>query len=310
MELWQLRTFSEIAETLNFTKASEKLNLTQSAVSHQIKALEEELGVPLFIRAKRGVILTDAGKIALEYANRILNEAEEMRERVVGREKALEGRVRVAAATQALVFLFAPLFEEFMDAYETVELVFRTTVSTEQTIEDILNGVADVGFASLPVYSPILEVDELFDDELVLVVGKKHKLAKQTQVSAKDLEKERWILFERGASIRRATDAFFKKVKVEPEMSLESNDTYFIKLMIEHGLGVSLMPSWAVREEIENKKLAQVRIEKSELKRSVAMVSLKGNNSAPIRAFVQYVLEKKAELQTLALDESAFDSSK
>ena len=146
MELWQLRTFSEIAETLNFTKASEKLYLTQSAVSHQIKALEEELGVPLFIRAKRGVILTDAGKIALEYANRILNEAEEMRETVVGREKALEGRVRVAAATQALVYLFAPLFEEFMDAYETVELVFRTTVSTEQTIEDILNGVSRCRF--------------------------------------------------------------------------------------------------------------------------------------------------------------------
>ncbi len=166
MELWQLRTFREIAETLNFTKASEKLNLTQSAVSHQIKALEDELGVPLFIRAKRGVILTDAGKIALGYAKRILNESEEMLEKIVGREKALEGRVRVAAATQALVYLFAPLFEEFMDAYDTVELVFRTTVSTEKTIEDILNGVADVGFASLPVYSPVLEVEELFEDEL------------------------------------------------------------------------------------------------------------------------------------------------
>src|SRR5688572_12109313 len=166
IELWQLRTFVAVAETLNFTKASEKLYLTQSAVSHQIKALEEELGVPLFIRAKRGVILTDAGKIALEYANRILVEAEEMRAQVVGREKALEGRVRVAAATQALVYLFAPLFEDFMDKYETVELVFRTTVSTEQTIEDILNGVSDVGFASLPVYSPLLEIDELFDDKL------------------------------------------------------------------------------------------------------------------------------------------------
>ncbi len=309
MELWQLRTFSAIAETLNFTKASEKLNLTQSAVSHQIKALEEELGVPLFIRAKRGVILTDAGKTALEYANRILNEAEEMREKVVGREKALEGRVRVAAATQALVYLFAPLFEDFMDKYETVELVFRTTVSTEQTIEDILNGVSDVGFASLPVYSPLLEIDELFDDKLVLVVGKKHKLAAQKGVTAKDLEKERWVLFERGASIRRATDAFFKKVEVEPEMSLESNDTYFIKLMVEHGLGVSLMPSWSVREEIETGKLALVRIEKSELKRSVAMVSLKGNNSAPIRTFLEYVLDKKADLQKLALDETALKRS-
>jgi DNA-binding transcriptional LysR family regulator len=302
MELWQLRTFTAIAETLNFTKASEKLHLTQSAVSHQIKALEEEFGVPLFIRAKSGVVLTDAGKIALRYAARILNEAEEMREKVTGREKALTGRVRVAAATQALVYLFAPLFEEFMDAFETIELVFRTTVSTEQTVEDILEGVADVGFASLAVYSPVLQVTQIFDDKLSLVVGKKHRFAKQTEISIKDLKKERWILFERGASIRRATDDFFKKVKVEPEMALESNDTYFIKLMIEHGLGVSLMPSWAVREEIKNGKLAQIRIKGHELKRSVAMLSLKGAQSAPIRAFTEFVIKHKDKLQSAAMD--------
>ena len=301
MELWQLRTFRTVAETLNFTKASEKLHLTQSAISHQIKALEAELRVPLFIRAKRGVILTDAGRVALEYAIRILDETEELRERVAGREKSLVGRVRVAAATQALVYLFAPLFEAFMEANASIELLFRTTVSTEQTVEDILNGVADVGFASLAVYSPTLQVVELFEDELVLVVGTRHRLARLERISTAELEKERWILFERGASIRRATDSFFKKVKVEPETALESNDTYFVKWMIQHGLGVSLMPSWTVREEIENGKLAQVRIKKHSLKRSVAMVSLKGAKSAPIRAFIEYILEQKETLQKLAI---------
>ena len=308
MELWQLRTFAEIAETLNFTKASEKLYLTQSAVSHQMKSLEEEFGVPLFIRAKSGVVLTDAGKIALRYAKRILDEAEEMRQKVTGREKALAGRVRVAAATQALVYLFAPLFEEFMDAFETIELVFRTTVSTEQTVEDILEGVADVGFASLAVYSPVLQVTEIFDDELSLVVGKKHRLARATEISIKDLKKERWILFERGASIRRATDDFFKKVKIEPETALESNDTYFIKLMIEHGLGVSLIPSWAVREEVKSGKLAQIKIKGHELKRSVAMVSLKGAQSAPIRAFTEFIFAQKDKLQSLAIIPTAKNS--
>lgn len=302
IELWQLRTFVAVAEMLNFTKASEKLYLTQSAVSHQMKALEAEFGVPLFIRAKSGVILTDAGNVALEYARRILSETEEMRERVAGPEKALAGRVRVAAATQALVFLFAPLFEEFMDAFESVELVFRTTASTEQTVEDILEGVADVGFASLGVYSPILRVVELFDDELLVVVGKKHRLAKQTEISIKELEKERWIMFERGASIRRATDDFFKKVKIEPETALESNDTYFIKIMIERGLGVSLMPAWAVRQETTSGKLAPLRIKGHELRRTVAMVSLEGAQSAPIRAFIDFMLAQKEKLQKMALD--------
>jgi len=300
MELWQLRTFCEIADTLNFTKASERLNLTQSAVSHQIRALEGELKVKLFVRGKRGVKLTDAGRLALESSRKILDEAESMRQRIAGGERSLAGSVRVAAATQALVYLFAPLFEDFMDSHERVELVFRTTANTEQTIGDILEGIADVGFASMAVYSPTLEVIELFTDELVLVVGQKHRLSNRKRVSIKDIEKERWILFERGASIRRATDDFFKMVHVKPEKALESNDTYFVKLMVEHGLGVSLMPSWTVKEEINAGRLAQVRIKGHSLERSVAMVSLKGSKSAPIRVFTEYMLAEKKRLQTAA----------
>ena len=111
MELWQLRTFRAVAESLNFTKASQALNLTQSAVSHQIKALEKELGEPLFFRTKRGVKLTEAGKTALEYAERILDEAQALSERISGREHTPVGHVRAAAATQAFVHLFAGLFE-------------------------------------------------------------------------------------------------------------------------------------------------------------------------------------------------------
>src|ERR1044072_4520024 len=194
MELSQLRTFREVAEALSFTRAAQKLNMTQSAVSHQIKALERELGEPLFIRAKR------------------------------------------------VVHLSARLFESFMRDHEGIELSFRTTVSTEQTVADILNGAADVGFASLPVYSPALQVTELFEDELGLVGGAGHALAKAREVDIKELKRERFILFEQGASIRRATDAFFKRVELSPDMALESNDTYFIKLMVEHGIGVSVMP--------------------------------------------------------------------
>ncbi len=301
MELWQLRTFRVIAETLNFTKAAESLNLTQSAVSHQIKALERELGEPLFIRAKRGVILTSVGKIALNYAVRILDEAEEMKEKVAGREKSLVGRVRVAAATQALVYLFSPLFESFMEEHEGIELLFRTTVSTDQTVTDILNGTAEVGFASLPTYSPTLSVKELIEDELVLVAGPKHRFAQLKSIKPKDLEKERWILFERGSSIRRATDTFFKKLKLEPAKALESNDTYFVKLMIEKGVGVSLLPSWTVREEVGNGKLVQKKIQGHELKRSVSMVALKGFQPAPTREFISYILSQREKLQSLAM---------
>ena len=300
MELWQLRTFRVVAETLNFTRAAERLNLTQSAVSHQIKALETELGEPLFIRAKRGVKLSQAGKIALEYVERILDDAQALKERVSGREHAPVGRVRAAAATQAFVHLFATLFESFMRTHPGVELSFRTTVSTDQTVTDILNGAADVGFASMPVYSPALQVTELFEDELVLVVGHEHKLASRDEATVEEIKRERLILFERGASIRRATDDFFKRVGIRPELALESNDTYFIKLMVEHGLGISLLPSWAVRDEVLAGRLAQLGIKDHHLRRSVAMLSLGRFQPSPTRAFLSYILRNKEGLQSMA----------
>lgn len=300
MELWQLRTLVATAESLNFTKASEALNLTQSAVSHQIKALEEELGTPLFIRASRGVRLTDAGRLAYEHAKRIVADAEDMVLAVAHREKALVGTVRVAAATQALVYLFAPLFEEFMDSHPTVELVFRTTTSTEQTVTGILDGSIDVGFASLAVYSPGLAFSRVFEDELVLVVGKGHRLARRGTVKADDIRDERWILFERGASIRRATDTFFKDARMVPEKALESNDTYFIKLMIERGLGIALMPGWSVKEEVEAGELSRLRIKDHKLVRSVSMASLKGSRSAAIDAFIRFMSDNKAVLRKKA----------
>ena len=300
MEMSQLRTFRAVAEALNFTRAAERLRLTQSAVSHQIKALEEDLGEPLFIRAKRGVKLSQAGKIALEYVERILDETEAMRERISGRERSPTGRVRVAAATQAFVYLFAPLFESFMDSHPGVDLAFRTTVSTEQTVADILNGAADVGFASLAVYSPNLQVTKLFEDELALVVSREHKLARKRVASVAEIQREKLILFERGASIRRATDQFFDQIGARPDLALESNDTFFIKRMVERGLGVSMLPAWAVRDEVVAGKLAQLQIIGHRLRRSVSLVSLGRFQPSPTRAFINYILRHKSKIQAMA----------
>jgi LysR family cyn operon transcriptional activator len=303
MELSQLRTFRLVAETLNFTRAAERLHLTQSAVSHQIKALETELDEPLFIRAKRGVKLSQAGQAVLEHAIRVLDAADELRQRVGGSPHAPAGRVRAAAATQAFVHLFAPLFEAFMRGYPGVEVSFRTTVSTDQTVADILNGAADVGFASLPVYSPALQVTELFEDELLVVVGHSHRFAGRDSVSVEELRKERLILFERGASIRRATDQFFSKLGTRPELAMESNDTHFIKLMVERGLGISLLPAWAVRDEVAWGWLARARIEGHRLRRTVALISLGRFQPSATRAFLDFILSHRDDLARMATGE-------
>jgi DNA-binding transcriptional LysR family regulator len=300
MELTQLRTLREVAETLNFTRAAERLGLTQSAVSHQIKALEAELGEPLFVRTKRGVQLAAGGRTALEHAVRILDDAEALRTRFQGEGATAAGRVRAAAATQAFVYLFAELFESFMKAHPRIELTFRTTVSTDQTVGDILAGAAEVGFAALPVYSPSLQVKELFEDELVLVAAADHRLAGQGTASVDDIAAERLVLFERGSSVRRATDAFFHQVGVHPALALESNDTYFVKLMVERGLGVSLLPAWAVRDEVARGRLVRLAIAGHRLRRSVSMIFPGRQPPAATRAFVEFMLAHRGELQSVA----------
>ena len=300
MELTQLKTLRTVAETLNFTQAAQRLGLTQPAVSHQMKALEEELGEPLFLRVKRGVLLSEAGQLALQHARRILDDADDLRQRLSGSGGRLTGRVRAAAATQAFVHLFARLFEQFMKAHPGVDLSFRTTVSTEQTLADIQNGAADVGFVALPVYSPALEVVELFEDEMFLVASPRHPLAGRRSVPAAELEGQRLILFERGTSIRRATDTFFQEVGVTPALALESNDTYFVKLMVQRGLGISLLPAWAVRDEVAAGTLARLPISGHRLRRTVSMITLGRFPGSATRAFAEFMAGHREQLQELA----------
>lgn len=300
MEMSQLRSFRVVAETLNFTRAAERLNLTQAAVSHQIRALEAELGEPLFIRARRGVQLSPAGRVVLEYAARILDEAEAMRESLAGRGRQLSGRVRAAAATQAFSHLFAPLCEAFMREHPQVELSFRTTATTEQTVGDILDGAADVGFGALAPHSPALEVVELFEDELLLVVAPPHALAGRPTATAEEIGRERLIVFESGTSIRRTTDDFLKRAGVRPDFALESNDTQFIKLMVARGAGVAFLPSWAVGDELRAGQLFALGVEGHALSRSVSVLALARAQTGATRAFLDFVLARRSELQAAA----------
>jgi DNA-binding transcriptional LysR family regulator len=300
MELAQLRAFRTVAETLNFTRAAERLNLTQSAVSRQIGSLEGELGEPLFVRGRRVVRLTAFGESVLAEVTRILDDVDRLRDRAGAASGSPSGQVRAAAATQAFVSLFAPVFQSFIAAHPSIVLSFRTTATTDQTVSDILDGVVDVGFASRPVYAPSLEIVPLFEDELLLVVAPDHRLASAASVGAADIGRERVILFERGASIRTATDAFFAHAALAPDAVLESNDTFFIKLMVRQGVGVSLLPAWAVREEVEAGTLARVAVEGRPLTRIVHLVTGGRALSSSTRVFVDYIVAHRDELQQLA----------
>ena len=303
VDLRRLAVFREAALLRSFTRAAARLHLTQSAVSHQVKALESEVGEPLFHRGRRGVRLTDRGSRLLEDVAELFEAAQRVGA-TLGAASAPTGRVRVAAATQAFVHLFVPFFEAFMRAHPGIEVTFRTTASTDQTIADLKGGAADVGFASLPLEPSVLTVTPLFEDELALVVGYAHPLAGRDEVGIEEIRSERFILFEHGASVRRATDRFFADVGLQPALALESNDTYFIKLMVERGLGISLLPAWAVKDEVAWGWLSRARIRGRRLRRTVALLLPGRFLPAASRAFADFTRARRAELQRAALGEA------
>jgi len=297
MEIRQLEAFVAIAETGSFTAAGERVNLTQSTVSQQIKALEEGLGEALFIRGGRGVRLTDAGELLLPKARLILDAIDEIGAvfHVTGR--SARGRLRVGAASMATAYLFAPLYERFIATHPNIQLLVRSTTTTEETLRQVLSGEIDVGFIAVPVTNATLVVEAVATDEVVLVVGPDHPWANRASIQAIELEGQPMVAFERGMSHRRTMDALFAEIGVAPQIVSESNDPQMVKSLIEIGLGIALIPRWAVAREAAAGRLRVLTLEGHRLVRDVNMIYLKRHTTA-VRTFSEFCRQFKSSIGT------------
>lgn len=297
MEIRQLEAFVAVAETGSFTAAGERVNLTQSTISQQIKALEEKLGEALFVRGGRGVRLTDAGEQLLPRARIVLDTVDEISTLFTSPARTLRGRLRVGAASMATAYLFAPIYERFIKSHPNIQLLVRSTTTTEETLKQVVSGEIDVGFIAVQVTNPTVEVEPVATDEVVLVVGPTHQWARRQSVAVAELESQPMIVFERGMSHRRTMDELFTKLGITPRIVSETNDPQMVKSLIEIGLGIALIPRWAVAKEVEADRLHVLSLEGYSLVRDVDMIYLKRHTSA-VRAFVDFCREFKSAIAT------------
>jgi DNA-binding transcriptional LysR family regulator len=297
MEIRQIEAFVAVAESGSFTAAGERVNLTQSTISQQIKALEEEVGEALFVRGGRGVRLTDAGEQLLPRARLVLDALDEIAAVFHTPGRPPRGRLRVGAASMATAYLFAPIYERFIATHPNVQLLVRSTATTEETLKQVVSGEIDVGFIAVPTTNQALVVEAVATDEVVLVVGAAHAWAGRLSVPAAALEDQPMIAFERGLSHRRTMDELFGSLGVAPRIVSETNDPQMVKALVEIGLGVALIPRWAVAREVEAGRLHVVTLQGHTLARDVNMIYLKRHTSA-VRAFVDFCREYKSSIET------------
>jgi DNA-binding transcriptional LysR family regulator len=266
MNFDRLRTFRALAESLHFRKTAEKLHVSQSAVSQQISALEEELGVPLVERIGRRTFLTPAGKILVEEAGKVLAAVERAGEAVRAFGAGDVDRVRLGASTTPGVYIVPAALGAFRAALPLVELTFRIANSAE--IEQALvNNELDLGVVGEDIAHEELFQVAVGEDEIIAVAAP--GLAGAKRIKTADLEKLPLLAREAGSATRRYVDAGLGKVglKVKPAFELPSPEAQVRAAAA--GLGLAFVSRHVAGSDLAAKRLVTVRIEGLRLVRPI-----------------------------------------
>ena len=296
MEIRQLKAFLAIAEAKTFTAGARRVNVTQAAISMQIRQLEEEVGLQLFTRTPRRVILTEAGEYLLERARKILREHDSALAEIAEVAGAEYGRLRIGTASGTFAMHQLPsILQRVKEKFPNSELTVSSGTS-QRLVDKMMHGEIDIAFVSLPVDNANITTESIFSDEIVAIAHPKHPLAKEKFISAATLAGEDLILGERGGNTRRMIDEFFAAANVKPNITMELSRQEAINLMVESNLGVGMAGAKSVAREIRDGKLISWLIEGAEIKWELGLARLRGGHFSPIgKEFVRLCKESFVE---------------
>ncbi|GIP17883.1 LysR family transcriptional regulator [Paenibacillus montaniterrae] len=254
MELRQLVTFRTVASTLNFTRAAEVLNYVPSNVTMQIKALEDELGVRLFDRLGKQLVLTTAGKRFLTHTQDILNQLDEARSAVHDNEN-LSGTLTISANEVLCAYRLPVVFQRFRARYPGVRLIFRS-VPNQELKQTLFEGNADVVFMlDETIRSSGLAVEPLLEEAFRLFAAPDHPLAKRADLQLEDFHGEVFLTNEKGCPYRTMFDRSFEKEGIDSITYLEFQSAEAIKQCAIAGIGIAFLPEIVVEAEIARGEL-------------------------------------------------------
>ncbi len=272
MDIRQLEMFAAVAENASFTQASNQLFVAQSAISRQVRLLEEELGEQLFKRLNRRVYLTQAGETLLRYARRIFVELRDAAMEVSEIANLKRGRITIGTGMTACIYLIPPVLDAFKSKYPNVEPVV-VTGPTETLLEQIRDNKLDVGVLSMAAGGPDLEVVPICDEELVVVCSPRElRLAGRKVMLPTEVESFHMILFPKATTMRKIVDDFFKAASVKPRISMESESVATIKPLVAINLGISILPYRAIQAEVKRGELHCLRLRGHKLNRTISLV--------------------------------------
>ncbi|WP_198004940.1 LysR family transcriptional regulator [Rubrobacter xylanophilus] len=285
-----MRYFVAVAEEQSFGGAARRLRISQPPLSLQIKALERELGVRLFDRNTRRVMLTDSGRAFLERARVILEEVERAKETAKGAERGLLGKLEVGFVSSATLSLLPPAIRLFRERFGGVELELRELTSAQQ-IDALYNGETRVGLVRLPLRAPGIHLEPVFEERLVVALPSGHPLEALDRVSLEAIADLPLIFFTRQLipGLHAQIIELFQRVGAFPNVAQHAVHLQTIVGLVASGVGISILPSSAMR--VRREGIVYLPLDEDDATSWLGLAWVEGDDSVLVENFVSIVRE-------------------
>lgn len=247
IEFRHLRTVKAIHEAGSFARAADAMNITQSALSHQVKGLEEQAGVELFVRRSKPLKLSPAGQRLLKLADQVLPQVEALQDEFSGLRAGNTGRMHIAIECHACFEWLFPVLEQFRRSWPDVDVDIRPGLAFD-ALPALLREEVDLVVSSDPEDIPGVDFIELFDYQAVFVAARQHPLASKPFVEAADFRDQTLITYPVERTRLDVFSQLLIPAKVEPTAIRQVELTAVILLLVASNRGVSVLPDWVVRE--------------------------------------------------------------
>ena len=286
MDIRHLEYFSEVAEQLSFTKASQTLHVSQPSISKAIKNLEGELGVPLFYRSSKQLELTDAGKAVLLNAKKVLEAFKNLTLELTDLMELKSGEIRIGIPPIVGAAFFSKLISQYKEKYPLVKITL-TEVGTKKIKKGVEEGSLDIGLiCTLPAQGSSFEIINVIKDPLMLIVHRDHALASNKDVHFSELKNEPFILYRKDFTLYDLIIEECSKNNFQPNIVCESSQKDFLLGMVEGKMGIALLPS-KICEDINNKEISVLPFQKSAVDLELGLIWKKDKYlSFAVREFI------------------------
>ena len=294
MEDNRLRAFCLIVEKKSFSKAAEAHFITQSAMSHLIKNIEDELGMKLLNRQTKTVTLTPAGRLFYKHAIQIRDNYKKMDNDVYGLVHKVKGPLVIGATPTAATYLLPQVFYSFSKDYPEVQI--KVSVSNTESILDYLYaGIIDIGIIEGNIKKTTITIEEIAEDEMVIIASDENPLTKKKPLTPHDLISQPFIMPEIGSVTRELVDDFLHASGIELgniKISMTLGNPELIVRMVQIGIGISFISKWSVFSAMKDGSIKLLNVAGKRLKSKFHLVSLSKEPSTLVeKTFRKFIKE-------------------